>query len=100
VGLRPGPEYEQIHQSTATSLLFNTINHDSTIAFTKMASSLTTRTVWLKLHPSARTFAERREVLRVLERFGEVTMFKSHKVALPTSTFKPRYIANNVQLIV
>ncbi|PMD15586.1 hypothetical protein NA56DRAFT_709718 [Hyaloscypha hepaticicola] len=44
-----------------------------------MASSLPTRTVWLKLHPSARTFAERREVLRVLERFGEVTMFKSHK---------------------
>ena len=65
-----------------------------------MASSLTTRTVWLKLHPSARTFAERREVLRVLERFGEVTMFKSHKVALPTSTLRPRYLTDNIQLTV
>ncbi|KAH8796290.1 hypothetical protein BGZ57DRAFT_731011, partial [Hyaloscypha finlandica] len=43
------------------------------------ASSLSARTVFLKLHPSARTFAERREVLRVMERFGEVTMFKSYK---------------------
>ncbi|RAL59423.1 hypothetical protein DID88_006797 [Monilinia fructigena] len=33
----------------------------------------------LKIFPSARTFAERREVLRVLERFGEVTMFRSLK---------------------
>ncbi|KAN0113276.1 hypothetical protein V8E51_006227 [Hyaloscypha variabilis] len=42
-------------------------------------ASLTARTVFLKLHPSARTFAERREVLRVMERFGEVSMFKSNK---------------------
>ncbi len=48
-----------------------------------MASSLSARTVYLKLHPTARTFAERREVLRVLERFGEVTMFKSYKVPPP-----------------
>jgi hypothetical protein len=58
-------------------------NHDSPIMPTTMASSLSARTVFLKLHPSARTFAERREVLRVMERFGEVTMFKSYKVLPP-----------------
>lgn len=45
-----------------------------------VASALTRRTVHVKMHPTARTFNERREVLRVLERFGEVTMFRSYKV--------------------
>ncbi|KAE9375164.1 hypothetical protein N431DRAFT_402495 [Stipitochalara longipes BDJ] len=49
-------------------------------------ASLTARTVFLKLHPSARTFAERREVLRVMERFGEVSMFKSNKYNPRTPT--------------
>ncbi|KIN05772.1 hypothetical protein OIDMADRAFT_97786, partial [Oidiodendron maius Zn] len=40
---------------------------------------LARRTVHIKMHPTARTFSERREVLRVLERFGEVTMFRSYK---------------------
>ncbi|CAD6442491.1 1e537c95-a35e-466a-8a0f-773a93266a80 [Sclerotinia trifoliorum] len=43
------------------------------------SSNVANRTVHVKIFPSARTFAERREVLRVLERFGEVNMFKSLK---------------------
>ncbi|CZT11120.1 uncharacterized protein RAG0_15372 [Rhynchosporium agropyri] len=43
------------------------------------ARSLTARTVHLKVHPIPRTFAEQREVLRVIERFGEVSVFKSLK---------------------
>ncbi|KAK6597821.1 hypothetical protein H4I96_08773 [Botrytis cinerea] len=43
------------------------------------SSNVSNRTVHVKIFPSARTFAERREVLRVLERFGEVTMFRSLK---------------------
>jgi len=45
-----------------------------------VAGALARRTVHIKMHPTARTFNERREVLRVLERFGEVTMFRSYKV--------------------
>ena len=41
---------------------------------------LAARTVHVKMYPTARTFRERREVLRVMERFGEVTMFQSLKV--------------------
>lgn len=44
------------------------------------ALALTRRTVHLKVYPTARTFAERREVLRVMESFGEVAMFRSLKV--------------------
>ncbi|QSZ32843.1 hypothetical protein DSL72_002423 [Monilinia vaccinii-corymbosi] len=43
------------------------------------SSNFSNRTVHIKIFPSARTFAERREVLRVLERFGEVSMFRSLK---------------------
>ncbi|KAG4412840.1 hypothetical protein IFR04_014024 [Cadophora malorum] len=43
------------------------------------ARSLTSRTLHLKVHPTPRTFAEQREVLRVIERFGEVSVFKSLK---------------------
>lgn len=43
------------------------------------ARALTARTVHLKLFPTPRTFPERMEVLRVIERFGEVAMFKSLK---------------------
>ncbi|CZR67710.1 uncharacterized protein PAC_17609 [Phialocephala subalpina] len=43
------------------------------------ARALTARTVHIKLYPTPRTFPERREVLRVLERFGEVKMFRSLK---------------------
>lgn len=43
------------------------------------AVSLAARTVHMRIHPTPRTFSERREVLRVLEQFGEVTMFRSLK---------------------
>ncbi|APA16242.1 predicted protein [Sclerotinia sclerotiorum 1980 UF-70] len=43
------------------------------------SSNVANRTVHVKIFPSARTFAERREVLRVLERFGEVCMFRCLK---------------------
>jgi hypothetical protein len=45
-----------------------------------VAGALARRTVHVKMNPTARTFSERREVLRVLERFGEVTIFRSYKV--------------------
>ncbi|KAH8599212.1 hypothetical protein B0O99DRAFT_613294 [Bisporella sp. PMI_857] len=45
----------------------------------KAAQHLALRTVHIKMYPTARTFQERREVLRVIERFGEVNMFKSLK---------------------
>jgi len=45
-----------------------------------VAGALARRSVHVKMHPTARTFSERREVLRVLERFGEVTIFRSYKV--------------------
>ncbi|CZT41721.1 uncharacterized protein RSE6_01497 [Rhynchosporium secalis] len=48
-------------------------------SMTSKARSLTARTVHLKVHPIPRTFAEQREVLRVIERFGEVSVFKSLK---------------------
>ncbi|RDW71505.1 hypothetical protein BP6252_08068 [Coleophoma cylindrospora] len=39
--------------------------------------ALAARTVHIKMFPTARTFAERREVLRVIEKFGPVEMFQS-----------------------
>jgi len=41
--------------------------------------NLASRTVHVKIYPTVRSFAERREVLRVLEQFGEVAMFRSFK---------------------
>jgi hypothetical protein len=38
------------------------------------------RAVHIKIHPRPRTITESREVLRVLERYGEVLMYKSLKV--------------------
>jgi len=51
-----------------------------------VARALTRRTVHVKMYPTATNLSERREVLRVLERFGEVTMFRSLKYhpTLPT----------------
>ncbi|KAL2071127.1 hypothetical protein VTL71DRAFT_12362 [Oculimacula yallundae] len=57
------------------------------------ARTLTSRTVHLKVHPTPRTFAERREVLRVIERFGEVSVFKSLK-------YDPRRAIHNAFLAV
>ncbi|PQE11025.1 Dimethylglycine oxidase protein [Rutstroemia sp. NJR-2017a BVV2] len=52
-------------------------NAPATTAHT--AAELASRTVHVKAHPTARTLAERREVLRVLEGFGEVVMFRCLK---------------------
>ncbi|KAG9232296.1 hypothetical protein BJ875DRAFT_89870 [Amylocarpus encephaloides] len=46
---------------------------------TTTALALAKRTVHIKIHPIPQTFAERREILRVLEQFGEVSMFRSLK---------------------
>lgn len=46
------------------------------------AARLALRSVHIKLYPTAATFAERKEVLRVVQRFGEVEWFKSLKVGL------------------
>jgi len=43
------------------------------------ASKLASQTVHIKIYPTPQTFSERREVLRVLERYGQVTMFRSLK---------------------
>jgi hypothetical protein len=45
-----------------------------------IAGALARHTVHIRMQPTARTFSERREVLRLLESFGEVTMFRSYKV--------------------
>ncbi|KAM3066806.1 hypothetical protein ACMFMG_011875 [Clarireedia jacksonii] len=58
-----------------TSRLLSLARNGSTPA--QNAAEITSRTVHVKSYPSARTLAERREVLRVLEGFGEVTMFRS-----------------------
>ncbi|MCJ1396544.1 hypothetical protein MMC18_009435 [Xylographa bjoerkii] len=49
-----------------------------TVAFAA-AKSLVGRAVHIKIHPRPRTVQESREVLRVLEQYGEVTMFKNLK---------------------
>ncbi|RFU25613.1 hypothetical protein B7463_g10729, partial [Scytalidium lignicola] len=48
-------------------------------AVESLARSLTARTVHVKMTPTPKTFSERREVLRVLERFGKVDVFKGLK---------------------
>ena len=50
------------------------------------ARELAARTVHIKMHPTARTLPERHEVLRVLERYGEVTLFRPYKVSMIAST--------------
>jgi len=47
--------------------------------FASSASKIASQTVHIKIYPTPQTFSERREVLRVLERYGEVTMFRSLK---------------------
>ncbi|KAH8808086.1 hypothetical protein F5884DRAFT_857635 [Xylogone sp. PMI_703] len=44
-----------------------------------LARTLAARTVHVRMTPTAKTFSERREVLRVLERFGKVEFFKGLK---------------------
>ncbi|KAH6683229.1 hypothetical protein B0J14DRAFT_529246 [Halenospora varia] len=58
----------------------------------KGAHELATRSVHIKMYPTAQTFAERREVLRVLEQFGEVTMFRSLKY-LPKNPVANAFLA-------
>jgi hypothetical protein len=57
-----------------------------------MASSraLTASTVHIKLFPTPRSFPEHREVLRVLERFGEVATFRSLKVGFQHLNCNPK----------
>lgn len=45
------------------------------------AQRLGLRSVHIKMYPTAKSFQERREVLRVLERFGEVNVFRSLRVS-------------------
>jgi hypothetical protein len=46
------------------------------------ATGLTAKTVHIKIHPTTRTISERRQVLRILSKFGDVEFFKSLKVSL------------------
>lgn len=43
--------------------------------------TLTGNTVHIKIHPRPRNLAESREVLRVLQQYGEVVMYKHLKVS-------------------
>lgn len=43
------------------------------------ASEIARRTLHLKLYPSPKTFSHRREVLRMISKYGEVSMFSSFK---------------------
>ncbi|CAL3968539.1 hypothetical protein PZA11_004104 [Diplocarpon coronariae] len=49
------------------------------MATSAAGKALNARTLHLKVYPTPNSFAERREVLRVVERFGELSMFKSRK---------------------
>jgi hypothetical protein len=49
------------------------------------ATRLAARSVHIKIYPMARTLPERREVLRVLQRFGDVEVFMCLKVSPPYS---------------
>lgn len=44
------------------------------------ASAVAGRAVHIKIHPRPRNISESRQVLRVLERYGEVVMYKHLKV--------------------
>lgn len=55
------------------------INDNNSFAYFPM--ELVSRTVHVKIYPTARTFSERTEVLRVLEKFGQVDYFRSLKVS-------------------
>lgn len=44
------------------------------------ATALAARCVHIKVYPTPRSLPERRQVLRVLERFGDVDMFRSLRV--------------------
>ena len=50
------------------------------MATTRTASAVAGRAVHIKIHPRPRNLAESRQVVRVLERYGEVVMFKHLKV--------------------
>jgi hypothetical protein len=46
------------------------------------AAALAARSVHIKVYPTAHSLPERRQVLRVLERFGGVEMFRSLRVCV------------------
>lgn len=59
------------------------------------ATSLAGRAVHIKIHPRPRNLHESRQILRVLERFGEVVMYKNLRVGVSISPTSPhaRFIA-------
>lgn len=48
---------------------------------------LTGQAVHVKIHPRPRNLAESREVLRVLQQYGEVVMYKHLKVGAQANRF-------------
>lgn len=91
---RPGPpEFSISNFQTQSSLLGppNSVPAGSIPSFpfsqsliqdtmASAARNVAARSIHIKIHPTARSLPERREVLRVLERFGEIEMFRSLKV--------------------
>lgn len=64
---------------------------DKLIMASSALRALNSRTVHVKIYPTARTFAERTEVLRVLEGFGPVDYFKSLKVYIHIQIYCSRF---------
>ena len=52
------------------------------MATASLNRSLVGRAVHIKIYPRPRTITESREVLHILERYGEVTMYRNLKVCL------------------
>lgn len=52
----------------------------ATTRVSSTASAVAGRAVHIKIHPRPRNISESRQVLRVLERYGEVVMYKHLKV--------------------
>lgn len=60
--------------------------------------TLTGNTVHVKIHPRPQTLAESREVLRVLQQYGEVVMYKHLKVSLCNPITSYRVVPSKVFL--
>jgi len=74
---RPGAYRGERERENSTMASAATVSKAARIA---RAANIAARAVHIKIHPTARSLVERREVLRVLEGFGEVEMFRSLRV--------------------
>ncbi|KAI0993718.1 hypothetical protein K3495_g14466 [Podosphaera aphanis] len=67
---------ERVEQTSQSTLAFYKIE---SFQFFMAANEIALRTIHLKLYPSPKLFSHRREVLRIISTYGEVTAFRSLK---------------------